>query len=186
MEEILHFVAELVAFLLVAFLVYKFVWPALNKMMVERQSAVQQQVEDADEASRNLEAAQLRFDQAVAEARFEAARIRDDARADAAKIREELREQAEREVERIKQRGTEELAAQRDQIVRQLRAEIGSLSFDTAERMVTNALSDRGRQSDSVDRFLGELDQMTVGATRTGAGTDGSGTQVTAELGGRN
>jgi ATP synthase F0 subunit b len=172
MEEILHFAAELVAFLLVAFLVYKFVWPALNRMMSERQEAVQEQVEASEEAARNLEAAQLRFDEAVAEARFEAARIRDDARADAGLIREELREQAEREVERIKQRGAEELTAQRDQIVRQLRAEIGALSFDTAERLVTDALGDKGRQSNTVDRFLGELDQM-------------SGTQATAELGGR-
>jgi ATP synthase F0 subunit b len=179
MEEILHFVAELVAFLLVAFLIYKFVWPRLTKMMAERQNAVQQQVEESEEAARNLEAAQLRFDQAVAEARFEAARIRDDARADAARIREELREQAEREVERIKQRGTEELAAQRDQIVRQLRAEIGTLSFDTAERMVTDALADKDRQSGTVDRFLGELDQMTDGG-RTARAED------TAQLGGRN
>ncbi|HTK61141.1 MAG TPA: F0F1 ATP synthase subunit B [Pseudonocardia sp.] len=181
MEEILHFAAELVAFLLVAFLVFKFVWPALSKMMNERQDAVQRQVEEAEEAARNLEAAQLRFDQAVAEARFEAARIRDDARADAAQIREELREQAEREVERIKQRGAEELAAQRDQIVRQLRAEIGALSFDTAERLVTDALGDKGRQSSTVDRFLGELDQMGGAASQQGTRS-----QATAELGGRN
>lgn len=183
MEEILHFVAELVAFLLVAFLIYKFVWPALNRMMNERQEAVQEQVEASEEAARNLESAQLRFDEAVAEARFEAARIRDDARADAALIRDELREQAEREVERIKQRGTEELAAQRDQIVRQLRAEIGALSFDTAERMVTDALGDKSRQSNSVDRFLGELDQMSGGASRNAQSRE---TQPTAELGGRN
>ena len=176
MEEILHFGAELVAFLLVAFLVVKWVWPALSKMATERQDTVQQQVEDSEEAARNLEAAELRFDQAVAEARFEAARIRDDARADAGRIREELREQAEREVERIKQRGAEELAAQRDQIVRELRAEIGALSFETAQRKVTEALGDQGEQSKSVDRFLGELDQMTGGAR----------TQATAELGGRN
>jgi ATP synthase F0 subunit b len=185
MEEILHFVAELVAFLLVVFLIYRYAWPKLSKMMVERQDAVQRQVEESEEAARKLEAAQLKFDEAVAEARFEAARIRDDARADAAQIREELREQAEREVERIKQRGAEELAAQRDQIVRQLRAEIGALSFETAERLVTDALKDEGRQGKTVDRFLDELDQMSGDAAGSGAG-EPAGTQATAEVGGRN
>jgi ATP synthase F0 subunit b len=186
MEETLHFVAELVAFLLVAFLIYKYVWPALSKMAAQRQDAVQEQVEASEEAARKLEAAQLRFDEAVAEARFEAAKIRDDARADAARIREELREQAEREVERIKQRGAEELAAQRDQIVRQLRAEIGTLSFETAERMVTDALRDKDRQSKTVDRFLGELEQMGGGSATQEPGAQDPATRETAQLGGRN
>jgi F-type H+-transporting ATPase subunit b len=107
----------------------------------------------------------------VAEARTEAAKIRDDARADADRIKVELREQAEREVERIKQRGSEELTAQRDQVMRQLRAEIGAMSFETAQRIVRDTLADEGKRSATVDRFLGELDQMSgPGGTSGGSG----------------
>lgn len=161
MEELTHFAAELAAFLLLAFLIYRYVWPRVHRMMDERQDDVQRQVEESEQASQQLTQAQRRFDQAVAEAHAEAAKIRDDARADATRIREELREQAEREVERIRQRGEDELAAQRDQVVRQLRAEIGALSFESAQRMVTDALADESRRGATVDRFLGELEEMT-------------------------
>lgn len=157
----MELIAETVAFLLVAFLLYRFAWPTVRKMMEQRQDAVQQQVEESEEAARRLAHAERRLDETLAEARTEAARIRDDARADAARIREELREQAEREVERIRQRGEEQLAAQRDQVVRELRAEIGALSFETAERMVLDSLSDDSRRGATVDRFLGELDEMS-------------------------
>ena len=161
MEHLLHFVAELAAFVLVAFLVYRFVWPMLRKTMEERQDAVERQVAESEEAARRLEEAQRRFDDALAEASTDAAKIRDDARADAERIRAELREQAEREVERIRQRGEEQLTAQRDQVMRELRAEIGALSFETAKRKVLESLSDDSSRGRTVDTFLDEVDQMS-------------------------
>ncbi|MGI8817234.1 MAG: F0F1 ATP synthase subunit B [Pseudonocardia sp.] len=184
MQELFHFAAELVAFVLVVFLIYRFVWPRLRKTMEERQDAVQRQVQDSEEAVRNLEAAQRRFDEAVAEARQEAAKIRDDARADASHIRDEMREQAEREVERIRQRGEEQLAAQRDQVMRQLRAEIAALSFETARRKVVESLSDDTRRAQTVDTFLGELDVMS--GQSTGSGTARAQARVEAGPGGVN
>lgn len=166
MDHLLHFAAELAAFVLVVFLVWKYAWPMLRKMMEDRQEAVARQVEESEEATRKLEEAQRRFDDAVAEASREAAKIRDDARADAERIREELREQAEREVERVKQRGEEQLVAQRDQVIRELRAEIATLSFETAKRKVLDSLSDDTSRGKTVDAFLGELDQMP-GAERS-------------------
>jgi ATP synthase F0 subunit b len=157
---LLHFAAELVAFLLVAFLIWKFVWPLVGKAATERQEAVAQQVADAEEAERKLAEAQARFDDAVAEAGRDAAKIRDDARADAERIREELREQAEREVERIKQRGEEQLVAQRDQVMRELRAEIATMSFESARKKVLDSLSDDASRGKTVDTFLGELDRL--------------------------
>jgi F-type H+-transporting ATPase subunit b len=161
MEHLLHFAAELVAFLLVIFLIYRYVWPMVRKAAEERQDAVERQVQESEEAVRKLEEAQRRFDDAVAEASLEAAKIRDDARADAERIREELREQAEREVERIKQRGEEQLVAQRDQVMRELRSEIAGLSFETARKKVLESLSDDTRRGQTVDTFLGELDGMS-------------------------
>lgn len=153
-------IAEIVGFILVLAVLYRFVLPLVKTMVAKRQDTVQQQVDDAEEATRKLDAAQQRFESAVAEAHTESARIRDDSRAEAARIREELKEQAEREIERIKQRGEEQLAAQRDQVVRQLRAELGGLSMQLAEQVVVESLSDDGARSITVDRFLDDLDEM--------------------------
>jgi F-type H+-transporting ATPase subunit b len=164
-DEALTLIAEVVAFLIIVFVLYRYVWPLVKNMATERQEAIQRQVEESEQAARRLEEAQRRFDAAVAEAREEAARIRDDARADAHRLREELKEQAEREVERIRQRGEEQLAAQRDLTVRRLRAEIGALSLEQAEQRVREALADEGARSATVDGFLDNLEGLPGRAT---------------------
>ncbi|MBV9313746.1 MAG: F0F1 ATP synthase subunit B [Pseudonocardia sp.] len=152
------FFAELFGFLLILFVFWRYIIPPLSKSLRERQDMVQKQVEDAEEAQRKLKQAEQRYDQALAEARTEAAKIRDSARADSERIREELREQAKAEVERIRQRGEEQLATQRDQVVRQLRGELGGLALQLAERLVGQHLANDDHQRATVDAFLAELD----------------------------
>lgn len=164
-EEAVKLIAEVVAFLIILFVLVRFVWPLVRNMANERQDAIQRHVEESAEAARRLAEAQRRFDEAVAEAREEAARIRDDARNDAHQLRVELREQAEREVERIRQRGEEQLGALRDQVVRRLRAEIGALALEQAQRRVVATLSDEGARSATVDGFLDDLDRLPARST---------------------
>ncbi len=153
-------IAELVAFVVIVYVLYRFVRPLVATMVRDRQDSIQQQVDASDEAAQRLQQAQQRFEAAEAEARKEQARIRDDARIDAGRIAEELQEQAEREIERIRQRGEEQLAAQRDQLIRGLRAELGGSSMKLAERIVVEQLADDRRKSATVDQFLNDLDEM--------------------------
>jgi F-type H+-transporting ATPase subunit b len=161
-------IAELVAFLIILFVLWKYVVPPLSKSLQERQDIVQKQVEDAEEAQRKLKAAEERYDQALAEARTEAAKIRDNARADGERIREEMRETANAEVERIRQRGEEQLSTQREQVVRQLRGELGGLATQLAEQLVGHELSNDEGKRGTIDRFLGQLDNLpATGGSRT-------------------
>lgn len=167
----MEIIAEIVGFIVILFVLYRYVLPLLKGMVADRQTVIQQQVEESDAASIELKAAEQRFESAVSEAKGEAARIRDDARADATRIREELKEQADREVERIKQRGEEQLLSQRDLVARRLRTELGGLSMQLAEKIVVEALGDEKRRSSSVDRFLDDLEQMPARqAASTGGG----------------
>jgi F-type H+-transporting ATPase subunit b len=156
----MEFIAELVAFVIILYVLWRFVLPLIKDMVRKRQDEVQRQVEEADEARRKLEDAQGRFDNAVQQAEAEAARIRDDARADATRIREELKAQAEADVERMLQRGRDQLAVQRDQVVRGLRSELGGSSMELAERTVRKELSDDDARSASVDSFLSEIENL--------------------------
>lgn len=153
-------IAEIVGFLVVLFVLHRYVWPLVSGMAKDRQDTIQAQVEESDAAARRLEQAEARFETAIAEARGETARIRDDARADAQRIAEELREQADREVERIAQRGEEQLVAQREQVVRRLRTELGGLSMQLAEKIIAESLSGEGPRQATVDTFLDQLEQL--------------------------
>jgi F-type H+-transporting ATPase subunit b len=154
------FFAELVAFAIVLWVIYRYVVPPVRKAMDERQAMIRKQVEDSQKAEETLKAAKDRYDTALAEARTEAAKIRDTARADGDRIREEMRDQAGQEVARIRQRGEEQLASEREQVVRELRGDLGGLAVSLAGRIVGEELSDDERRTATVDSFLAELDDM--------------------------
>jgi F-type H+-transporting ATPase subunit b len=166
------FFVELVIFLIVLGVVWRYVVPPVKRAMGERQEMVRRQIQESQQASKRLAEAQARYTEALAEARVEAAKIRESARADAQEIKDEMRQQAEQEVERIRERGEEQLANQRDAVLRELRGEIGKLAVTLAGRIVGEAVADDARRTGTVDRFLDELQGMasTDSGAENGAG----------------
>ena len=147
-----------IIFLLVLFFFYRFVVPPLTRAMAERDEMNRKQVEDRDNALRKLAEAEERYQKALAEARGEAAKIRDEARAEAQKTRDDMRAETDREVAEIQRRGAEQLAAQREEAVRSLRAEIGGLSTQLAERVLGRSLPGDGSYRPTIESFLADLD----------------------------
>lgn len=162
MEQFWEFLAELVAFVAIAYVLWRYVRPRVSEIIRNQQEVIAKQVENAKLASERLKAAELKYGEAITESRTEAAKIRDAARADAQRIVEEMREHAQREVERIKQRGQEDLETQRLVVIRELRARIGELTVTAATELVTQHLSDAGRQASTVDHLLDELEAMSA------------------------
>ena len=147
-----------IAFAVLVYVLGKFVWPRMEATFQARVDAIEGGIKKAENAQK--EAAQLleQYKQQLAEARTDAARIRDEARADAAGIREEAATVAREESDRIIAAGREALAGERAAIVRELRAELGNLSVDLASRIVGESLADEARQRGTVERFLDELE----------------------------
>jgi F-type H+-transporting ATPase subunit b len=65
---------------------------------------------------------------------------------------------AQEERDRIIAAGNEQLAAERQTIIRELRAEVGTLAVDLASRIVGESLADEARQRGTVERFLSDLE----------------------------
>jgi F-type H+-transporting ATPase subunit b len=153
------FFAELVAFVLILLILWRYVVPPIQKAMRERQEIIQKQVADSEKAKERLAEAQSEYQRALNEARVEAAQIRESARAEAQQVVEELRAQAQEEQARIVSRGEEQLRQQRTQVVRELRGEIGSLAVELSEKIVGQRLSDDAQVRATVDSFLADLEQ---------------------------
>src|ERR1051326_608634 len=81
------FIAEVIAFAIILFVLARYVYPPLNNAMRQRQEIIQKQIEDAEAARERLAAAQAEYQRALGEARTAGAQIRDDARADAPPVR---------------------------------------------------------------------------------------------------
>ena len=159
------FFGELVAFLIILFFIGRYIVPYVQKVTREQQAMVAQQVADAEQAKQQLAEAQEAYKNALNEARSEAAHIRENARAEAQATIDDLRTAAQEESARIVARGEEQLANQRAGIVRDLRAEIGTLAVELSEKIINQRLADDAQVRATVDAFLADLDKHGAGST---------------------
>jgi F-type H+-transporting ATPase subunit b len=164
------FIAELIAFAIIVFVLAKWIIPPINKAMTARQDAIRQQFAELDQAKGKAHEAEEEFRSQIADARHEAARIREEAREQGAQIVAEMREQAQAEAARIVEHGHQQVQAERQQALASLRAEVGTLATTLAGRIVGESLDDDERSARVVDRFLADLDTLeTAKAARDGA-----------------
>src|SRR5918999_2890588 len=168
-------IVGLIAFAIVFFVFAKYVAPRFEQVFRARREAIEGGIERAEAMQAEAKAALEQYRAQLAEARNEAAQIRDHARAEGQQILEELRAQAQEESARIVARGEEQLATARQQVVNELRGQIGRLAVDLAGRVVGESLEDQARRSGTVDRFLDQLDGMAgTSADRRGGATGSS------------
>jgi|SRR5690606_11932185 len=149
-----------IAFAILAFVLMKFVFPRMEQTFQARVEAIEGGIKRAEERQAEANALFEQYKLQLAEARTEAARIRQEAAADAEGIRQDVLARAREEADRIIAAGREQLAAERQTIVRELRADIGELAVDLASRIVGESLADEARQRGTVERFLAELDAV--------------------------
>ena len=155
-------IVGIISFVILYFLYKRVVVPRLETMLAERQRTIEGGIERAEAMQAEAKAALEQYRAQLAEARNEAAQIRDQARAEGQQILEELRTQAQEESARIVARGEEQLATQKQQLVNELRGQIGALAVDLAGRVVGESLAEDARRRGTVDRFLAELDTMAA------------------------
>lgn len=152
------FFVELFAFAIILFLLGRYVIPFINKAMTDRQDAIRKQFAELDEAKAGAKSAEEEFRAQIADARHEAARIREEAREQGAAIVAEMREQAQGEAARIVEHAHAQIEADRQHAATSLRSEVGSMATALAGRIVGESLEDQARQSRIVERFLDELE----------------------------
>ncbi|MGY1617559.1 F0F1 ATP synthase subunit B [Geodermatophilus sp. SYSU D00691] len=169
----------LIAFGIVLLVLFKFVAPRFEQVFRARREAIEGGIERAESMQVEAKAALEQYRAQLAEARTEAAQIRDAARAEGQQIIEELRAQAQEESARIVARGEEQLAANRQAVVNELRGQLGALAVELAGRVVGESLAEEARRRGTVDRFLDQLDGMAAASDGRGGST------VAARDGGR-
>ncbi|MBF6172379.1 F0F1 ATP synthase subunit B [Nocardia blacklockiae] len=159
LPEVYDIVWSVVVVAVIAFVFYKYVIPRLSKVLDERSNKIEGGIAKAEAAQAEAQATLEQYQQQLAEARLEAARIREEARTQGTQILAQLRAEAQAEADRIVASGHAQLEAQRQQIVTELRSELGHTAVDLAEKIIGQSVSDEAKQAASIDRFLTELDE---------------------------
>ncbi|MEV4627360.1 F0F1 ATP synthase subunit B [Micromonospora sp. NPDC049523] len=147
-----------VAFGILCFVLMKYVFPRMEQTFAARIEAIEGGIERAEAARAEAERLLDRYRAELAEARTDAARIRNEARADVERVRQDVLAEARQESDRVMAVGREQLAAERQTIVREVRTEVGALAVDLASRIVGESIADEARRRGTVERFLTELE----------------------------
>jgi F-type H+-transporting ATPase subunit b len=152
-------VVGIFSFAVVILVVGKMLVPRIQKTLEERTDAIEGGLKRAEDAQAEAEQTLEQYRSKLAEARHEAARLREQAREQGAQIIAEMRDQAQVEARRIAESAQAQIEAERQQALTRLRAEVGELAVELASRVVGESLQDEARQRRTVDRFLEELEE---------------------------
>lgn len=157
-------VIGLIAFVIVFGFLAKKLLPNINKVLDERREAIEGGIEKAEAAQTEAQSVLEQYKAQLAEARHEAARLRQDALEQGTALKEELRAEGQRQREEIIAAGHAQIEADRKAASQALRQDVGKLATDLAGKLVGESLEDHARQSRTIDRFLSELEEKAEAA----------------------
>ena len=157
-------ITGLIAFAIVFGLLAKLLLPRIQQTLEQRTDAIEGGLKRAEEAQ--AEAAQLleQYRAQLADARHDAARLREEAKEQGARIIADMREQGQAEYARLTAAAQAQIEADKQRALASLRTEVGALSVQLASRVVGESLEDEARQRRIVDRFLAQLEQQSGSA----------------------
>ncbi|MER7764618.1 F0F1 ATP synthase subunit B [Streptomyces sp. NPDC097619] len=153
-----------IAFAIVFFFFWKKLLPNINKVLDERREAIEGGIEKAEAAQTEAQSVLEQYKAQLAEARHEAARLRQEALEQGTALKEELRAEGQRQREEIVAAGHAQIEADRKAASQALRQDVGKLATDLAGKLVGESLEDHARQSRTIDRFLDELEEKAEAA----------------------
>ncbi|MDA9787004.1 F0F1 ATP synthase subunit B [Pontimonas sp.] len=159
LPAIYDIVWSIIPFALVLLLFWRVVLPRLQKTLDERSEAIEGGIAQAESAQAEAKEALDKYNALLAEARAEAASIRDQARTEGTQILQEMKTSAQAEADRIALSAQAQIEAERHQAVISLRKEVGNLALDLASAVVQERLSEDAKAASVVDKLLADLDK---------------------------
>jgi F-type H+-transporting ATPase subunit b len=145
-------------FVVILVVFWRVVLPRMQAMLDKRAEVIEGGIKKAENAQAEAAAALDEYNKQLADARAEAAKIREQARTDATRIANDVKAQAQADADRIAATATAQIEAERQSALVSLRSEVGSLAIDLASGVIGESLTDDKRASAMVDRFLADLE----------------------------
>jgi F-type H+-transporting ATPase subunit b len=146
---------QIVNFLLLLYLLNRFLFKRVLRLLDDRQSRISQGLEDAETAARDRELARAEREAALAEARREAEAMVQRAAKTAEATSAEILAEAKAAAEQITARAREEISAEKDRALAEIRGEVADLALEAAGKLIGSEM-DGPTQRRLVEQFLSE------------------------------
>lgn len=147
----------LLSFVIVLFVLTKFGFPVITKMVNERKAYIDESLKAADEANAQLANIKTEGEALIAKAREEQVKILNEAAATRDKIIQSAKEDAQVAAKKQLDEVRVLIQSEKDEAIRQVRREIATLSIEIAEKVIRKDLDKDKAQMDFIDRMLDEI-----------------------------
>ena len=163
-------IVEIVAFLVVLGVLWRYVLPPINKAMSQRQEEIRQALESAERARAEADETRAQRQSILDEARQQARQIVATANANAERVRAESVERGQQEYERLVESADAEIALSRQRAVDEVSARVATLVLAAARQVIGREI-DAEAHRDLIDEAVRALQGAAGGSAGTSAGT---------------
>jgi F-type H+-transporting ATPase subunit b len=144
-------------FLLLMFVLTKFVWKPVLKAVNEREQKISDALELAEKTKIEMKALQAQNENLLKEARAERDAIVKDAKETATKMVEDAKNAAKAESNKIVAAAREAINADKAAAISELKTQVAAFSIEIAEKIVRGELSTDGKQKALADKLAGDI-----------------------------
>ena len=141
-------------FLILVFLLAKFAWKPILNMVEERTKNIEDALNSAENAKKEMAGLKAENEQIMKEARAERDKIVREAREMKDKIIEESKETAKAEADKILAQARKLIDDEKRAAMNELKDQVAELSVAIAEKILTKELSDKKKQAELIDDIL--------------------------------
>ena len=146
-----------IVFLAVLFILWKFGFPVIIKMVTDRKNYIDDSLRKAHEANQRLANIQAESESILQQAREQQAQILKEASATRNAIVEAAQAKAKDEGARLISEARVEIETEKQNAIREIRSQVAALSLQIAEKVLREKLSDNKAQMEVIDRMLDEV-----------------------------
>lgn len=141
------FTAQLVNFVLVLFVLWRFVYKPILAMLDKREAVIAKSMKDVEEISARMKASESERAAILIDARKESQIIIEAAMRETEVRKNEMLESAKREVERVIAQGKVRLENERDAAMLEMRKDIVDIAVRAAAKIATDGMTQKKSQS---------------------------------------
>lgn len=149
----------LLSFGVVFFVLAKWGFPVITRMVDDRKRYIDQSLEAARQANEKLAHIQAESEAILRQAREEQATILKEAAVARNQIIEEAREKARTEGQRMLEEARIQLANEKEAALRDIRRQTAELAIEVAEKIMRNNLTDERQHMELVERLVNEVEK---------------------------
>jgi len=146
-------IAQIVNFLVLLFVLYKFAYGPILAMLDKRQKKIEKGLADADEAHKKLAESEERQKDILKKARGEAKVIVEKAYIQAEKSKSEIAIEAKMQAEKILSNAKMEIEREKEKTIGAIKSEIGGLVVAAAEKIVGEKIDDK-RDKEMIEKTI--------------------------------